>query len=55
MELYLVTFQKEDKIHKVTVKAQGLIPAIEAAVTKHFERFIDALGYEVVAAEKVYR
>ena len=53
MAQYKVTFEKGNKTHKVTVKAQGLVPAIETAVRKHFEKYIDALGYEITAAEKI--
>lgn len=53
MSKYTVEFQKGKKIHKVNVTAQGLIPAIEEAVRKHFQKYVDSLGYEIVGAKKI--
>ena len=53
MTKYTVKFQKGNKIHKVTVSAQGIVPAIEEAVHKHFNKYTDALGYEIISAEKI--
>lgn len=50
---YEVKFVKGKKVHLVTVKATGLVPAIEAAVKKHFDKYLDALGYEITRAEKI--
>lgn len=53
MEKFLVKFQKGNKIHKVTVSANAIVPAIEEAVRKHFTKYLDALGYEIISAEKI--
>jgi len=53
MTKYIVKFQKGNKIHAVKVTAQGLIPAIENAISKHFQKYTDALGYEIISAEKI--
>lgn len=53
MEKYMVKFQKGNKIHKVTVSALAIVPAIEEAVRKHFSNHMDALGYEIISAEKI--
>lgn len=53
MEKYVVKFQKGNKIHTITVSAEGLIPAIEEASRKHFTKYMDALSYEIISAEKI--
>ena len=54
METYTVVFQNGNKIHKVTVQATGIVPAIDEAVRKHFKKYMmDAFSYEIVKAEKV--
>ena len=52
MTKYIVTFQKGNKIHRVKVTTQGLIPAINDAVRKHLSKYRDCWGYEIISAVK---
>ena len=52
MYKYEVIFTKGNKIHKIKVKATGIVPAIEEAVHKHIMNYKDGLGYEITGANK---
>lgn len=53
MSEYEVRFQKGSSVHVITVEAEGLIPAIDEAIHQHFNKYTNALSYEVVSATKI--
>ena len=50
MSNYKVFYQEPDtqKIKVITVKAQGIISAVNTAISKH----LDLLGWEIIKVEK---
>lgn len=55
MEKYRVWFldSENKKTYRTTVKAYGIVPAIEFAVKKNAERHGYCYGWEIIKAEKV--
>lgn len=53
MQNYLVEFTKGKKTHIIHVTAAGIVPAINEAISKHYQTFSDALGYQITSAKLV--
>ncbi len=54
MEIYVIKFKREEKVFKYTVAATGIVPAIEEAVHRHFEKVgLDAAYYDIISAVMV--